>query len=114
MKVPMRWVVKGLAFTGIMIIGLAVMSWVVMLLWNDVVTGLFGAPSLRYLQAAGLLVLSRILFGGLRGHFGLGRRRDWRARWEKLTPEERERLREKYGRHCRWHGGGRASDNPQP
>jgi hypothetical protein len=113
-RVPMRWVVKGIAFTCLMIIGLAVLSGAVMLLWNEVVTGLFGAPPLRYLQAAGLLVLSRILFGGLRGHFGLGRRRGWRERWEKLTPEERERLREKYGRHCRWHGTEQASDNPQP
>ena len=114
MRVPMRLVVKGIAFTGIVIIGLAVMGWVVMLLWNDVVTAVFGAPPLRYLQAAALLLLSRILFGGLRGHFGRGRRRHWRERWEKLTPEERERLREKYGRHCRWHGSQQASDNPQP
>lgn len=113
MKVQMRWVIKGMAFTGLMIIALAVMSWVVMLLWNDVVPGLFGAPPLRYLQAAGLLVLSRLLFGGLRGHWGLRGHRGWRERWGRLTPEERERLREKYGRHCHWHGAEQASENQQ-
>ncbi len=106
-----RWVWKGLAFAGFVIISLAVLSGVVMLLWNALLPGLFGAPPLRYLEAAGLLVLSRILFGGLRGHRGPWRHRAWRERWESLTPEERERLREKYGRHCRWHGTEEAGEN---
>lgn len=107
-----RWVWKGLAFAGFIVIGLAVLSWIVMLLWNALLPSLFGAPPLRYLQAAGLLVLSRILLGGLRRHHGPWRRRVWRERWESLTPEERERLREKYARHCRWHAGERTSEPP--
>jgi hypothetical protein len=95
------------------IIGVAVFSWIVMMLWNALLPGLFGAPPLRYLQAAGLLVLSRILLGGLRGHHGPWRHRGWRERWESMTPEERERLREKYGRHCGWHGREHASENQQ-
>jgi hypothetical protein len=106
-----RWVLKGLAFAGFVIIGLALLSWVVMLLWNALLPGLLHVPPLRYLQAAGILILSRILFGGLRGHRGPWRHRGWRERWESLTPEERERLREKYGRHCGWHGTEQASDN---
>jgi hypothetical protein len=106
-----RWVLKGLAFVGFVIAGLAVLSWVVMLLWNALLPGLFGAPPLRYLQAAGLLVLSRVLVGGLRGHHGHWRHRAWRERWESLTPEQRERLREKVARHCHWHGGQSASED---
>lgn len=109
-----RWVWKGLAFAGFVAIGLAVLSWIVMLLWNALLPSLFGAPPLRYLQAAGLLVLSRILVGGLRGHHGPWRRRAWRERWESLTPEERERLREKYARHCRWHAREPESENQHP
>ena len=105
-----RWVWKGMAFAGFAIIALAALSWVVMLLWNALLPGLFGVRPLHYLQAAGLLVLSRVLLGGLRGH-GHWRHRGWRQRWESLTPEERERLREKYGRHCRWHEGEQARDN---
>ena len=108
-----RWVWKGLAFAGFAVIALAVLSWVVMLLWNALLPGLFGVRPLHYLQAAGLLVLSRLLLGGLRGHHGPWRHRGWRERWESLTPEERERLREKYARHCRWHGTEQASDNQQ-
>jgi hypothetical protein len=106
-----RWVWKGLAFIGLFVIGVAVFSWIVMLLWNALLPGLFGAPPLRYLQAAGLLVLSRILLGGLRGHHGPWRHGGWRHRWESLTEEERQRLREKYGRHCRWHGTEHAGEN---
>lgn len=105
-----RWVWKGFAFAGFAIIALAALSWVVMLLWNALLPGLFGAPPLRYLQAAGLLLLSRVLVGGLRGHHGHWRQRAWRERWESLTPQERERLREKYSRHCRWHGTEDAGD----
>ena len=108
-----RCVVKGFMFVGFAVVALAALSWVVMLLWNALVPGLFGGPPLRYLQAAGLLVLSRILFGGLRGHHGRWRHHGWRGRWESLTPEERERLREKYARHCRWHGAEHASENQQ-
>jgi hypothetical protein len=106
-----RWVLKGLAFAGIIVIALAGLSWVVMLLWNALLPGLFGVRPLHYLQAVGLLVLSRVLLGGLR-HGPWGHRR-WHQRWESLTPEERERLREKYARHCRWHGSEQASDNQQ-
>jgi hypothetical protein len=104
---------KGLAFVGLAVIALAVLSAVVMLLWNALVPELFGAPHLRYLQAAGLLVLSRILFGSLRGHHGRWRHHGRHERWESLTPQERERLREKYARHCHWHGGEQASENQQ-
>jgi hypothetical protein len=102
-----------MAFVGFAIIALAALSWVVMLLWNALLPTLFGVRPLHYLQAMGLLVLSRVLLGGLRGHHGPWRHRGWRERWQSLTPEERERLREKYGRHCGWHGREHTSENQQ-
>lgn len=106
-----HWVWKGFAFAGFAIVALAAFGWIVMLLWNALLPGLFGAPPLRYLQAVGLLVLSRILIGGLRGHHGRWRHHGWRERWESLTPEERERLRAKYGHHCGWRRMEQASEN---
>ena len=111
MRANGRWVWKGLALAGSVIVGFAVLSAVVMLLWNALLPDLLHVPPLRYLQAAGILILSRLLFGGLRGHFGPWRRRAWRERWDSLTPEERERLREKFGRHCGWHTAAHGSDN---
>jgi hypothetical protein len=77
----------------------AVLGWVVMLLWNAVVpVVLVGGRVIDYWHALGLLVLCRILFGGIRGRGGWHGRR-WR-RWEAMTPEEREQLRQSYAGRC--------------
>jgi hypothetical protein len=78
------------------------------------VPALFHGPVLRYWQAVGLLVLTRILVGGLRGHRGghghwAGHR--LRERWEQMTPEERAALRERMQNRC-GRGGGAAGDAP--
>ena len=74
----------------LVVVGLAVLGWVVMTLWNWVIPALFvGARTIDFVHALGLLVLSRILFGGFRGHRGWRDRRHWR-KWEAMTPEERE------------------------
>jgi len=63
-------------FVGIggMIVICAVFGAAVMLLWNALMPRLFGFPELNYLEAAGLLLLSRILFGGIGGGMSGGRR----------------------------------------
>ena len=77
---------------------------IVRLLWNGVLPPLFGWPVITFWQALGLLVLCRILFGGLGRHHGYGRsrfRRRWEERYGRMTPEERERFREAMrGRDC--------------
>ena len=67
---------------------------VVMHLWNWLLPPLFGWHTLGFWQALGLLLLCRILFGGL-GHsgHGSGRGRRFRERCKKMTPEEREKFR---------------------
>ena len=54
---------------GVMVLAaVAVLGGLVMVLWNAIVPDLFaGARSIDYLHALGLLVLSRILFGGFKG-----------------------------------------------
>ena len=73
---------------------IAALAAVVMWLWNWLMPSLFAAvPPLGYTQALGLLVLCRILFGGFRG----GHHRGWwahRQRWESMSAEEREQLKE--------------------
>jgi hypothetical protein len=69
---------------------------IVMHLWNWLMPALFGLKLITFWQALGLLVLSRILVGGLGGGSNNPRRRErrWKDRWEHMTPEEREKLRE--------------------
>ena len=98
-----RWVVKGAAFLVLAIGVLAGLSLVVMSLWNWLIPALFRGPALQYWQAVGLLLLSRILFGGWRGRggwHGHWRQRMWRERWANMTPEERARLRERFQQRC--------------
>jgi len=77
-------------------------GWAVMHLWNWLLPPLFGWHVITFWQALALLVLSRILLGnwgghGPRPHF---RRRMWERRWEKMTPEEREKFRQRWGGRC--------------
>ncbi|HEV2230396.1 MAG TPA: hypothetical protein VGR86_15735 [Steroidobacteraceae bacterium] len=114
MRSPLAWMVrgiaKGVAIAAAVIVFIGVFSWAVMLLWNYVVPPVFHGPAIGYWQALALLVLCRILFGGLRGWrggHGHWRRHMRRERWESLTPEERARLRERFMEGC-----GRAMGGP--
>ena len=80
----------------------AIVGYIVMQLWNWLIPGLFGGPVLHFAQAVGLLVFARILVGRLGG--GHGRRMRWRNRmsndWQRMSPEERQKLRETMSRRC--------------
>jgi hypothetical protein len=101
----LKFILLGLVF-------LTVLGFVVMSLWNWLVPGLFHGPIITFWQALGLLLLGKLLFGW-HGHQrgGWGWRGDWkekmRRRMEAMTPEERERLKDK----CRQRFGGRR-DHP--
>ena len=92
-----HWMRKGFKFLIIASVAIGVLSFVVMSLWNWLMPALFGRPLIGYWQALGLLVLSRILLGGFRGHPGPPQwhwRRRMMDRWEQMTPEEREKFRQ--------------------
>jgi hypothetical protein len=75
----------------------------VMHLWNWLMPMLFGWRQLTFWQAFGLLALCRILFGshGFRGHRSHFRdRMHMKDRWERMTPEERERFQQGMRRRC--------------
>lgn len=93
------------------IVFIAVLSLLVMSLWNALLPAIIGVKSIGFWQALGLLVLCRILFGGLGlrpGMFGMGRdRRRMHERWMQMTPEQREQFvqqrRGGFWRHGRGH-----------
>lgn len=104
---------RALKMIGIGMLAIAiffVLGFVVMALWNWLMPAIFGLHTITYWQAYGLLILSKILFGGFRGG-GQGKARcgdgrNWASRmeerWEKMTPEEREKAREEM--RSRWCG----------
>ena len=74
------------------------LAFVVYSLWNGVLVDVVAVKTITYWQALGLLVLSKILFGGFPGgRRGCGSRRKEHimAKYlESLDPEQRERMRE--------------------
>lgn len=104
------WFLKGFIIVAafIFIGGFAVMS-----LWNWLIPSIFGLTTITWVQALGLLVLSKILFGGFRGGGGWGggcggnRHHFWKQkmaeRMANMTPEEKEHFRAKMkNRWGRW------------
>jgi hypothetical protein len=93
---------------------LAAFSFIVMHLWNWLMPSIFALHAITFWQSAGLLVLSKILLGGFRG--GPGRKMFWRRRmmerWEKMTPEEREKFRQ--GMQACGRPFGPATASPKP
>jgi hypothetical protein len=98
----MRWLLYGLKAVLVVVIVVAAVGTAVMLLWNALLPDLFGWQTISFIQAVGLLVLSRILIGGLRGRWG-GYRGHWRARmaerWENMSEEERAQFRAGMSHH---------------
>jgi hypothetical protein len=78
-------------------------------LWNWLMPSIFGLKTITFLQALGLVVLSKILLGGIHKHAGGGPRgwkRGMEDRWAKMSPEEREKFRAGMkGRRDCWPGG---------
>jgi hypothetical protein len=97
-----KWVfLAPLAILGLLaFVGLG--GVIVQQLWNWLLPQLFGWRPVTFWQALGLLALCRILFGGF-SHHGSTRsnvRRRVSERWERMTPEERERLRQGLRERC--------------
>jgi hypothetical protein len=91
---------------------MAVFGFIVMYLWNWLAPAVFAARTITFWQALGLLVLARILVGGLGGGHGDDKhgRRSMMDRWKQMTPEEREAFRQGL-RNC---GEGRGEANTPP
>jgi hypothetical protein len=97
------------------LIGIALFTFIggelVLHLWNWLLPSLFGWKPITFWQALGLLILCRILFGnvGMRGGDMRSRmRRRMAERWDRMTPEERNKFCQ--GLHGRW---GREGEEPK-
>ena len=100
---------KGVLFVPIFIGGIFLFTWVVMLLWNGILPEITGVKTINFFQAMGILVLSKILFGGFGGgHSGRWRNKEkWMEMKDKfagMTPEEREEFKTEWRNKCggRW------------
>jgi hypothetical protein len=84
---------RGVKIAILVALVIAGVGFAVMHLWNWLIPSLTGWRAISFVEAMGLLVLSRILFGGFHGRGCGGHWRQRMAeRWEKMTPEEREKF----------------------
>lgn len=90
--------------------GVAAFGWIVTLLWNALLPMIFHLPVISFWQGIGLLILSKIFFGGFRGGGGgpwkRGRFNRWndkmKENWMKMSPEEREKFSRDWKTRCGW------------
>src|ERR1700709_1382133 len=95
------WVRKVAGFILLAIVGILVFGSIVMLLWNALMPYLFHLPLISFWQALGLLLLTKILFGGFRGGGPRGRFKDkMKQKWMNMTPAQKEKFKEERGRRC--------------
>ncbi|SHK87271.1 hypothetical protein SAMN05444266_101437 [Chitinophaga jiangningensis] len=104
---------RGFDFKTKLLMGLcgiafvAAVIFLTMTLWNWLIPELFHGPTVTYWQAFGLLLLGKLLFGWHNNggrRFG-SRRAEWKDRfrdkWQNMTAEEQQELRDKMRDRCR-------------
>src|SRR5271155_4669212 len=96
-----KWFYKVPGIILMVIAAVALVGYIVQHLWNWLIPAIVGWHTITFWQAIGLLLLSKILFGGFHRH-GPGGRNHWKhrmtERWEHMTPEDREKFRK--GMRC--------------
>lgn len=86
-------ILRGVRFALFGVLFLALFGFVVMSLWNWLMPALFGWKMVTFWQAIGLVILSKIFFGGFRGGpRGWHWRHRMMERWQQMTPQEREKF----------------------
>ena len=68
-----RWVQRGVKIAMIGVVAITVCGFVVMGLWNWLAPAIFGGRTIDFWQALGIIILSKILFGGFARTAGLRR-----------------------------------------
>ena len=95
-------IIKVILFLLAFPLGLFFFGMLVMYLWNLTLPPIFNIPSISFWQAVGILVLSKLLFGGFPG--------GWRgkSKWKKdigeklapMTPDEMENFKKEWRIRC--------------
>lgn len=104
------WIKKGLMILVFGIAAVLVFGLVVMGLWNAILPAVLGVKTISFIQALGILLLSKILFGGFGGsrHRGgwrnKGKWMEMKDKFAQMTPEEREKFKTEWKNKCghRW------------
>jgi hypothetical protein len=102
---------KALKILAIVVVAITVFGFLTKELWNWLMTSIFHLRPITMVEAIGLLLLGKILFGGFHkhGHHGSwNERREWKrrmkARWSEMSDEDRAKFRAGMKGCCDWGG----------
>lgn len=97
---------KKMIFIPFFFVGMAALvTWILMLLWNWLMPAIFDLITISFWQAAGILILSKILFGGFhtgkRGCCcGKSKHQGWKHKfknkWANMSEEDKMRWESKF------------------
>lgn len=96
---PVKILVMLSVFLGVV----AVASYVVMFLWNNILAEVTNVKPLNFWQAAGLLILSKLIFSGFGGkkrRHKWKKRQEWREKWMHMNQEERQAAKARWKEYC--------------
>jgi hypothetical protein len=109
------WIKKGLMIGLMVIAAILVFGAVVMGLWNAILPAVLGVKAITFMQALGILLLSKILFGGFKGGGRRGPGGPWKERmkekWENMSPEQRDSFQAEWKNRCGGRWGMRSRSN---
>ncbi len=102
------WIGRGVVILFFGTIAVFLFGLLVMSLWNAILPAVLGVKTISFWQALGILLLSKILFGGFPGgrHNSRGKAKwmEMRQKFAGMTPEEREKFKSEWKTRCggRW------------
>jgi hypothetical protein len=104
-KFPFRKLkpLKLLFFAAMFVVFAGAASWIVMYLWNTILADLTSIKPISFWKAAGLLVLSKIIFGGFGGRkkrWKNSKSKHWREKWMNMSGEERQEAKSRWKAYC--------------
>ncbi len=96
--------IKVLFFIMVFILIVFGVSWIVMLLWNNILVDATGVKPLNIWKAAGILILAKIILGGFGRHKAPWKHsppKHLRKKWMEMNDEERQNAKSRWRDHCR-------------
>jgi Ca2+/H+ antiporter, TMEM165/GDT1 family len=100
------WFGKAVMILIFCTVFIVLFSFIVMSLWNAILPAVLGVKVITFWQAMGILVLSKILFSGFGGlhhkreQFKNRFRQKMMAKWENMSPEERQKFKDEWKNRC--------------
>ncbi len=98
------WIKRAIFIPIAIAAGVTIFSGVVMFLWNGILPAVLGVSTITFWQAMGILVLSKILFGAIKGHHRHSKCNSeghkWRSKWMNMSPEEKDKMKTEWKNRC--------------